>query len=237
MSDGQQTTIGLPLQRIMKRPAEPALEDEMQRQGPGVLVEQAASTGAMGQVSMPTLRFTAKQRQREPDTLLNMAPPKKYGIKFVKIRHKARQIQDKQQRKEQPWINDFPGPKDKVWPGDECWIIPILDHYVRVATDSDCQNELQKGFDSLYMVDSSEAQTVTVIDNDSGSKLKEFVEEFASDGKVVRDDLPIRWHTYPADAFPAAVCKKDQAAALLKLLTNHNSGDGFRTTERAKVVT
>ena len=87
-----------------------------------------------------------------------------------------------------------------------------------MAAGFDCQRELQKASDSLYSVDTSGAKNVTVTDHEPGSKLRKFVNEFAADGKVVRDDLPIRWHTYPADAIPAVVCTEAQAAALLELV-------------------
>ena len=178
---------------------------------------------ATGQVSIPCLKFTVKRREtkKQNGTLLNIELPRLHGIKVVRTVHNREQEQCANSVLT-PRIVDFPGPEDKICPGDECWILPILDNFVQMKSCPYFQHRLRQvrdrllqAYDRLYTAD--ETGRATVVCN----KLKSFVDLFARDAEVVLDWLPVRWYMYPAEASPAAVCTKSQAKPLLERVADN----------------
>ena len=162
-----------------------------------------------GQVYIPTLKFTASERKtkKQKGTLLAMELPRVYHVKVVRIL---------QRNPEHVTLNvvHYPGPTQKILPGDECWILPILKSPVPVDPRCSCEAQLHNAFHDMYTSNEAagEAGFVNIVD----AKLDEFMQVYSTNHKAELDWLPVCCYEYPSkDASPAAICAIEQANSIL----------------------
>ena len=205
----------LPLQRMQPEVAVDDLDPAKRRRIQNCL-DQVRDTGQSwenilrelrpeaGHFYIPTLKFTASERQthKQKGTLLKMELPRDYHVKVIRILQKNKEHVTRN-------VIHYPGPTQKLLPGDECWILPILDSLVPINPTRSCPEQLCNAFHKMYT--SSDAGSVNIID----AKLQEFIQVYSRNQTAELAWLPAKCYEYPATASPAAICAKLQASSIL----------------------
>eukprot|EP00438_Fugacium_kawagutii_P021606 Skav212190 [mRNA] locus=scaffold754:561324:564057:- [translate_table: standard] len=164
-----------------------------------------AEPGTLG-IQIPALKFTVKENCRAltvegSRTLVDLQCARRFGIKIVGI----------SVRGDEGTLSsrNYPGAKDVLKAGYECWVLPFLANYIMIDDADSLALRLSEAYEHIYKV---QADSIEV---EQGTGLFSFMEEFNLSPKDLNVNyLPGRMVTYKGSR-AASICTRPFAEHFL----------------------